>query len=44
MTLVHSSSAVALLGPAWNPPQVFDEFRLVRPLGGGAMGQVYVEI
>src|SRR3954468_17120020 len=42
MTVVHSTGAKALLGPAWSPPQEFDEFRLVRPLGGGAMGQVYL--
>ncbi|HEX3475487.1 MAG TPA: serine/threonine-protein kinase, partial [Kofleriaceae bacterium] len=42
MTAVNSSGAVALLDPGWSPPQEFDEFRLVRPLGGGAMGQVYL--
>jgi serine/threonine protein kinase len=26
---------------AWEPPAVIDEFRLLRPLGRGAMGQVY---
>ena len=26
----------------WTPPQEFDEFRLVGPLGHGGMGQVYV--
>jgi eukaryotic-like serine/threonine-protein kinase len=26
----------------WTPPAMFDEYRLVRPLGGGAMGQVYL--
>src|SRR5438105_10102735 len=27
---------------AWSPPERFDEFRLLRPLGRGAMGQVYL--
>src|SRR5438552_5321 len=27
---------------AWIPPDEFDEFRLVRPLGAGAAGQVYL--
>ena len=26
----------------WRPPQEFDEYRLVRRLGGGAMGEVYL--
>src|SRR3954453_10311221 len=42
MTLVHSRGAEVLLIPAWSPPQEFDEFRLGRSLGGGAMGQVYL--
>jgi len=42
MTIVHSTGAEALACPGWSPPQEFDEFRLVRPLGGGAMGQVYL--
>jgi serine/threonine protein kinase/formylglycine-generating enzyme required for sulfatase activity len=42
MTLAHSSGAGGQRGPAWSPPQEFDEFRLVRPLGRGAMGQVYL--
>src|SRR5579872_1324455 len=42
MATVNSSGAAALLGPVWSPPEEFDEFRLVRPLGGGAMGQVYL--
>jgi serine/threonine protein kinase/formylglycine-generating enzyme required for sulfatase activity len=28
--------------PGWSPPGEFDEFRLVRPLGRGAMGVVYL--
>ncbi|HEX3759584.1 MAG TPA: SUMF1/EgtB/PvdO family nonheme iron enzyme [Kofleriaceae bacterium] len=42
MTLVTSSGAGAMLGPPWRPPDEFDEFRLVRSLGDGAMGQVYL--
>nr|WP_275583685.1 serine/threonine-protein kinase [Archangium primigenium] len=26
----------------WTPPEAFDEYRLVRPLGQGATGQVYL--
>jgi eukaryotic-like serine/threonine-protein kinase len=26
----------------WTPPEAFDEYRLVRPLGRGATGQVYL--
>src|SRR5215510_16537802 len=43
MTLVDSSSGVmALIGTAWRPPAEFDEFRIVRSLGVGAMSQVYL--
>ena len=26
----------------FSPPEQFEEYRIVRPLGGGAMGQVYL--
>src|SRR5262245_16135298 len=26
----------------WQPPKTFDEYRLLRLLGGGAMGEVYL--
>ena len=42
MTLVNSTGVTALLAPIWKPPDEFDEFRVVRPLGAGAMGQVYL--
>lgn len=32
----------ALPAAGWAPPQAFDEFQLVRPLGRGAMGIVYL--
>ena len=28
--------------PAWSPPSKFEEYRIVRELGRGAMGQVYL--
>jgi len=28
--------------PEWAPPDTFEEYRLVRPLGRGAMGRVYL--
>ncbi|HEY5922369.1 MAG TPA: SUMF1/EgtB/PvdO family nonheme iron enzyme [Kofleriaceae bacterium] len=28
--------------PEWSPPDAFEEYRLVQPLGRGAMGQVYL--
>jgi serine/threonine protein kinase/formylglycine-generating enzyme required for sulfatase activity len=42
MTLFNASGAVALISPGWSPPDEFDEFRIVRSLGHGAMGQVYL--
>jgi serine/threonine protein kinase len=29
-------------GPAWRPPAEFDDYKIVRPLGQGAMGDVYL--
>src|SRR5215813_10076156 len=42
MALVDTVGVRALLGSTWSPPDQFDEFRLVRSLGGGAMGEVYL--
>src|SRR3977135_3381735 len=42
MPLADAAGVRALLGSSWNPPDQFDEFRLVRSLGHGAMGQVYL--
>src|SRR5215471_2312498 len=42
MPLVDTVEVRAMLGSTWIPPDQFDEFRLVRSLGGGAMGQVYL--
>ena len=33
---------MAIVIPAWSPPDEFEEYRLVRLLGFGAMGQVYL--
>src|SRR5260370_21814004 len=30
------------VAPAWSPPAEFEEFRLVRYLGGGGMGHVWL--
>jgi formylglycine-generating enzyme required for sulfatase activity len=38
----ESLSRTSLPAPGWRPPVAFDEFRLVRPLGQGAMGIVYL--
>jgi serine/threonine protein kinase/formylglycine-generating enzyme required for sulfatase activity len=42
MTLVSSSGGLAMMGGTWSPPEAFDEFRIVRSLGLGSMGQVYL--
>ena len=42
MTIVSTSGVMALLGEGWTPPDEFDEFRIVRLLGSGAMGDVYL--
>ncbi|WP_437629862.1 nSTAND1 domain-containing NTPase [Sorangium sp. So ce854] len=36
------SVAVERADPAWSPPDEFEEYRVLRPLGRGAMGQVYL--
>ncbi len=41
--LAPSSRSSSRPAPSsWTPPQQFGEFRLLRPLGRGAMGQVYL--
>src|SRR5262245_37211417 len=35
-------SVTAAPDAEWTPPTVFEEYRLVQPLGSGAMGQVYL--
>src|SRR4051812_27510823 len=42
MTIINSSGVMPLVGSEWRPPDEFDEFRIVRSLGVGAMGQVYL--
>src|SRR4051794_13314261 len=42
MTIYNSTEAVALLDSVWRPPERFDEFRIVRLLGAGATGEVYL--
>src|ERR1043165_183343 len=42
MTIVNTSGVVRLLGSDWSPPEEFDEFRIVRLLGSGASGDVYL--
>jgi eukaryotic-like serine/threonine-protein kinase len=42
MTIVNTSGVVRLLGSDWSPPAEFDEFRIVRLLGSGASGDVYL--
>src|SRR5262249_54772031 len=42
MTVFSSSGVAALVGSTWCPPDEFDEFRIVKSLGAGSMGQVYL--
>jgi eukaryotic-like serine/threonine-protein kinase len=42
MSIISASGAMDLVGSGWQPPDEFDEFRIVRSLGVGAMGQVYL--
>jgi serine/threonine protein kinase/formylglycine-generating enzyme required for sulfatase activity len=42
VSLTSSSGVRALVGAPWTPPDEFDEFRIVRSLGVGSMGQVYL--
>jgi serine/threonine protein kinase/formylglycine-generating enzyme required for sulfatase activity len=38
----RASRGASAANPAWSPPDEFGEYRLVRLLGVGAMGQVYL--
>ncbi|HEY6178358.1 MAG TPA: serine/threonine-protein kinase, partial [Kofleriaceae bacterium] len=42
MALVKPSGVMTIVGPGAKPPDEFDEFRIVRSLGSGATGQVYL--
>jgi serine/threonine protein kinase/formylglycine-generating enzyme required for sulfatase activity len=42
VTIVNTSGVTRLIDSGWNPPDEFDEFRIVRLLGSGAMGDVYL--
>ncbi|HMG25117.1 MAG TPA: serine/threonine-protein kinase, partial [Kofleriaceae bacterium] len=42
MTVVTTTGVMSLLDSGWTPPDEFDEFRIVRLLGAGAMGDVYL--
>ena len=42
MSIVNTSGVMRLLGSDWSPPEEFDEFRIVRLLGSGATGDVYL--
>src|ERR1041385_3469731 len=36
------ASEAGMSDAEWSPPETFEEYRLVQPLGRGAMGQVYL--
>jgi serine/threonine protein kinase/formylglycine-generating enzyme required for sulfatase activity len=42
MTIVNTSGVMGLIDSGWSPPDEFDEFRIVRLLGVGATGDVYL--
>lgn len=42
MERLESTASAPPLVRAWTPPTVFDEYQIVRPLGQGAMGQVFL--
>jgi serine/threonine protein kinase/formylglycine-generating enzyme required for sulfatase activity len=42
VTIMSSSGIARLIDAGWTPPDEFDEFRIVRLLGSGAMGDVYL--
>src|ERR1044071_2271685 len=42
MPLVQPSGVMTAVASGWTPPDEFDEFRIVRSLGFGATGQVYL--
>jgi serine/threonine protein kinase/formylglycine-generating enzyme required for sulfatase activity len=42
VTIVNTTEVMALIDSGWNPPDEFDEFRIVRLLGTGATGDVFL--
>src|SRR6185295_12464982 len=38
----YRPSFAGTLEEAWNPPETFDDFRILRPLGRGGMGRVFL--
>ncbi|WP_437671689.1 alpha/beta fold hydrolase [Sorangium sp. So ce131] len=41
-TVTHPGHSEPPPASSWSPPDAFDDFRVIRPLGRGGMGQVYL--